>query len=166
MNEELQLKKLNKGLFLKQDGAWLHDGDLVSHPRLAQLLHRCIKRKDTGELGVTTGRDWLPFECEDAPLRVMSVKHLHGSQLELLLSNRTRFLMVPADHALVIDPHDQWRTGVTDQRLWARWTRKALQSIQPLVEQIDDQFILQLQPSIKITQCTTPLNWQNDPEYQ
>ena len=163
MNNELDLTNFNKGLFLKRDGAWLHDGDLVRHERLSLLLHRCIKRKDTGELGVTTGRDWLTFESEDAPLRVMSVQNLHGQQLELSLSNDTRFLLAPADHALIIDQHDQWRTAIADQQLWARWTRNALQSILPIVQQVDDTYTLQLEPKVSIFQCSSKINWQGIP---
>ena len=112
---------------------------------------------------MTTGKDWLTFESEDAPLRVMSVQHLYQQQIKLSLSNDTHFLLVPADQALVIDAQDQWRTAITDQQLWARWTRNALQSILPLIHQEGDLYTLRLVPPIQISQCTSQINWQGRP---
>ena len=97
MTDTLNLKDFQKGLYLNKDGAWYHDGDLVRHQRLSNLLHRCIKRKTDGGVGVTTGRDWLDIQCEDAPLRVIQVENIHG-QLRLTLSNETKYLLSPHPH--------------------------------------------------------------------
>ena len=56
------------GLYLRADGTWLHDGQEVTHARLAALLHRSIAVDPAGGFLVTTGRDRLPFACEDTPL--------------------------------------------------------------------------------------------------
>ena len=131
MDNSLDLTQFSKGLFLKKDGVWLHDGTPVVHHRLSQLLHRCIKRRNNGDLGVTTGRDWLSFQSEDAPLRILGAQIVNEQQLQLSLSNQTRYLVVPSALALIIDPKNQWRTAIVEQQLWARWTRKALQAITP-----------------------------------
>ena len=85
MDNSLDLTQSSKGLFLKKDGVWLHDGTPVVHHRLSQLLHRCIKRRNNGDLGVTTGRDWLSFQSEDAPLRILSAQIVNEQQLQLSL---------------------------------------------------------------------------------
>ncbi len=163
MNTTLDLSQFSKGLFLKQDGTWLHDGEPVIHQRLSELLHRCIKRRENGDLGVTTGRDWLSFKSEDAPLRIVSAKNLHGQQLLLSLSNETQYLLVPSSLALIVDQENQWRTAIIEQQLWARWTFNALQSITPLVENSDNEYALKLNPPIPIVQLKEHKNWSLTP---
>ncbi|MBL92685.1 MAG: hypothetical protein CMH56_12845 [Myxococcales bacterium] len=162
MSNTLNLQDFHKGLYLNKDGAWYHDGDLVRHERLSNLLHRCIKRKTDGGVGITTGRDWLDIQCEDAPLRVLQVENLHG-QLRLTLSNETKFLLSPHPQALVVDADDQWRTAIVEQQLWARWSRNALQAILPHVMESNGQYQLDLVPSLPIHKIEAPLNWSEAP---
>jgi len=159
MNTTLDLNKFSKGLYLKQDGTWLHDGEPVIHQRLSHLLHRGIKRRPNGDLGVTTGRDWVTFESEDAPLRIVSAKNLHDQQLLLSLSNETQYILVPSAMALIIDKQNQWRSAIIEQHLWARWTRNALQSIIPLVEKNKEAYFLKLNPHITIVELQIKQNW-------
>ena len=162
MSTQLDLTTFPKGLFLNQKGVWFHDGDEVRHERLSQLLHRSIKRKADGGIGVTTGRDWLDIRCEDAPLRVVQATNLHG-QLQLTLSNETRCLMSPHPNALVVDANDLWRTGIPEQHLWARWSRNALQAILPYVQETDGHYRLEMVPPLPIRKLQSPLDWSKAP---
>ena len=104
------------GLYLDKAGNWFHDGDAVRHRRLEALLHRSVARDESGALVVTTGRDVLPFVCEDTPRFVYA---LRGTTV-LLRGGESR---IEAHQDFTIDD-----AGVVRSRLgsfWCRWLRSA-----------------------------------------
>jgi hypothetical protein len=120
-------------LRLLRDGRWLHDGGEVKHARLAALLHRSIARDEDGALIVTTGRDRLPFECEDAPFRVITVRR-RGHAWTLVLSDGGEESLV-ADEELLIDDDGAVRSRVKGGRFWALWSRSAAQAVASVVDE-------------------------------
>lgn len=129
------------GLFLCGDGTWLHDGDPVTHPRLADLLHASIARDTDGQLCVTTGRDRLPFTCEDLPLRVLWVEQ-NPDGVMMHLSNGREELLDPG--TLVVDRDHRWRC-LTSAGLGARFSRPAqLQLMDSVEEDTQGEFMLRV----------------------
>lgn len=110
------------GLYLRADGTWFHDGQEVTHARLAALLHRCIARGAAGEPVVTTGRDVMAFTCEDTPLRVLSAR-VDGERVLLALSHQHEQPLQEA--TLEVDGDGSWRCQSTEG-LAARFTRAAV----------------------------------------
>jgi hypothetical protein len=128
------------GLFLCADGAWLYDGDPVSHVRLCALLHRSIARDPAGGWMVTTGRDVLPFDCEDTPLRVLSVS-LQQEGAWLSFSNERRELLNP--QTLVLELEAGWRC-MSSGGLPARFTRTAQLQLMDAAEEVPGGYALRL----------------------
>ncbi len=129
------------GLYLRADGTWLHDGQEVTHARLAALLHRSIAVDPAGGFLVTTGRDRLPFACEDTPLRVLgaTIQPDHVVRLELS-HGQSQPLVV---ESLTVDPDASWRC-VSQDGLPARFTRAAVLSLAPAVDQQGGMYVLRL----------------------
>jgi hypothetical protein len=105
-------------LWLSREGRWFHDGQAVAHERLCALLDRSIQVKD-GALVVSTGIDVMPFRCEDAPMRVVSLDP--GAGTMLLHSGSA----VPFPSSVHIDQHGVIRcvVAVGTGHLWARFER-------------------------------------------
>jgi hypothetical protein len=115
------------GLFLSRRGNWFHDGQRVSHRRLAGLLSRSVARSADGALVVTTGRDILPFVAEDAPLMVREVR-AGVAALELVLSDETTAAL---EGPIVVGVDGRLRTALPGRRLWAVFGRSAQQALEP-----------------------------------
>ncbi|MEW5847216.1 MAG: hypothetical protein AB2A00_00330 [Myxococcota bacterium] len=128
------------GLYLRRDGTWLEDGEEVTHPRLAALLHRSIARAPDGSLVVTTGRDVRPIACEDLPLRVLWVD-LPGDDVLLHLSNERTEPLKP--ESLLVDVDDSWRC-LADGNLGARFTRAAQLQLAEHVTEESGGFVLRV----------------------
>ena len=123
------------GLFMNSDGAWFHDGDPITHARLATLLSKCVARDDDGKLAVTTGRDRLTFVAEDAPYQVRTLQL--GDEVDgitLVLSDGTQELLTAASR-LCIDDDGRIRSAIKGQTEWALWGRGPSQL---LASRLDD----------------------------
>ncbi len=126
-------------MFLDRRGRWFHDGQHVRHERLSRLLHRSIARDAAGRLVVTTGRDVMPFVCEDTPLFVRSVRP-EGDALVLVLSDeRTEPL---TDQVVHFSDDDRLRVLVHGGSLWALAERPAHQALQARLRLVGDDLRL------------------------
>lgn len=122
------------GLFFSRLGHWFHDGDRIFHAGLSGLLDRSVARADDDTLIVTTGRDVLPFEVEDAPLLVRRVDQASDGTVSLVLSTTAS---VPLTW-LAMGSDDRLRAPVVEARCWALLSRNAGQALEPLLAIDDD----------------------------
>jgi len=129
------------GLYLRADGTWLHDGQEVTHARLSALLHHSIAVDPAGGWMVTTGRDRLPFACEDTPLRVLAATIQPEDVVALTFSNGQSQPLVVA--SLTVDPDASWRC-VSREGLPARFTRAAVLSLAHAVDEQGGMYVLRL----------------------
>ncbi len=91
-------------IVLRADGVFLHDGDVVRHPKLAEAMHRWISRHpDDGRYILTNGYDWTYFTVEDAPYTVVAVKDEAGSPV-LRLSDGSEEPLDP--EGVLVGPDD------------------------------------------------------------
>jgi Protein of unknown function (DUF1285) len=109
-------------LFLDRHGVWHEDGVAIRHARLSALLHRSIARDENNNLIVSTGKDRLPFACEDTPLLVTDI-HIGKSSTVLHLSNNTPVTFSDTNR-VTVDDAGCLRIRVGNQ-FWARVTRAA-----------------------------------------
>jgi hypothetical protein len=74
---------------LDREGRFVHDHELVEHPKLRDALHGWISRHpDDGRYILTNGYDWTYFTVEDVPYFVRSLRAEDGEAL-LVLSDGT-----------------------------------------------------------------------------
>ena len=119
------------GLYFSRQGHWLHDGDRLFHERLSDLLHRHVRRDDAGGLIVTTGRDAVPFVCEDCPLVVRELRFDDVGDASIRLSDGTvEGLAGP----IVVGADDRWRVPVRDGTFWALLHRNSTQQLEALLD--------------------------------
>ena len=119
-------------LRLDRDGTWWHAETKITHARLARLLHRSIARDEAGDLIVTTGRDRLPIEIDDAPFTVRTIE-AQASGLTLFLSDaETESLR--CDDVVYMAPDGALYLPVKSGAYWARCTRSAAQALTQRVE--------------------------------
>lgn len=77
---ELQIASMVEGanresdLVLDREGMWHHQGQPVTHQRLAAALHRWLDRDDeTGRYILKAGEQWCFINVEDVPFQVLRV---------------------------------------------------------------------------------------------
>ena len=122
-----------RGLYLARDGTWFHDGQGIHHERLAALLHRSIARGDDGALIVTTGRDVMGFEAQDAPFLVREVRMTDAL---LTLSDGSQETLQGPLH---VDEQGRVRVRVKGGRFWALLSRAVAHLVMAGVEEdVDD----------------------------
>jgi hypothetical protein len=129
-------------LVLRQDGRWSHDGQILRHERLSALLHRSIARDEEGRLMLTTGRDRLSFESEDAPYSVRTARVV-DDDLVLVLSDGSEERLAPGAE-LLIDEKGRVRSRVKGGAFWALWRKPATQALTASLEERQGELSLPL----------------------
>ncbi|MFZ9889483.1 MAG: hypothetical protein ACO3JL_18465, partial [Myxococcota bacterium] len=94
-------------LRLTRSGVWCDGAHEIRHRRLCALLDRSIARDGEGRLVVTTGRDVMPFVCDDAPLRVTTAS-VRGGDLVMTLRDG-RDICLRAGDELCVDEGGRFR---------------------------------------------------------
>lgn len=110
-------------LTLDGEGRFLHEGTVVTHARLAALLHRSIVRLDDGTFIVTTGRDRVPLVVVDTPWFARTLSR-RGDTVCFVLSDDTEE-PIGSSTRLVVDAHDRLLVRIKGGRFWARLLRPA-----------------------------------------
>lgn len=145
-------------LVLHRDGRWSHDGQIIRHARLAALLHRSIARGDDGRLLVTTGRDRLFFESEDAPFFVQTAR-AEAERFVLVLSDASEETLAPGAE-LYVDDAGLIRSRVKGGAFWALWRRPAAQALMGALVEEDGELRLPLpEGSARLVALEEPRDW-------
>lgn len=125
------------GLVLDRSGRFLHEGEQVTHARLAEALARWIdwdpearrfRIRVTPEL-------WAWVEVEDAPYQA-HLEEVTADALVLRLSDGRAFQYGGA--RIAVGPDDAWYVPVGPPPLWARLDRAALAELADRLEQDPD----------------------------
>jgi len=126
------------GLALDAAGRWFHDAQWVRHARLSRLLDESVARDASGALIVTTGRDVMPFVCEDTPLFVVTVEG--PDQGPRLLLSDGRSLGLDEVRRFTIDGEGRMRLRVSlgTSAAWALAKRPAAQWLAARIETATD----------------------------
>jgi hypothetical protein len=108
-------------LRIDRDGAWLHEGEEVTHEGLLAGLRTNLKRDADGHF-LEIGAVRVPVEVDDAPFVVLRAEP-DGDRLMLTLNDRSRERLAPDTLRFGADgaPHCPVKEG----RFEARWTRAA-----------------------------------------
>jgi hypothetical protein len=120
----VHVEDLPSTLLLDAEGRFLHEGTVISHPRLLALLHRSIVRCDDMTFVVTTGRDRVPLTVTDTPYFVRTLERTDAGQTALVLSDATRE-MVNEETEFLIDASNRLRVRVKSARFFAKLLRPA-----------------------------------------
>jgi hypothetical protein len=152
------------GLFLTRDGSWFHDGQLVRHKRLSTLLHRSICRGDCGRLGVSTGLDFLFFQSEDAPFRILSWNQSKNG-LSYRLSDDSEERL--AEKGIIrIDAQGHMRTPVKQGQFWALLSRSATQYFHDKISPTQNPACFQvIGTDARIQEINSPQLWHDPPAF-
>jgi uncharacterized protein len=70
---ELQRLREASGLRLDSEGRFFHRGELITHARTVEVLHRGVHRAPDGRWATRIGSEWGYLEVEDAALFVQEI---------------------------------------------------------------------------------------------
>ncbi len=117
-------------LRVDREGAWLHDGEEVTHAGILANLRDNLRADAVGHY-LQVGRVRVPVEVEDAPFLILRVER-DGDRLMLTLNDLMREPLAPA--TLRFGPGGVPYCQVKDGRLEARLTRAAAYQLLQCVE--------------------------------
>jgi len=127
------------GLRLDREGRWWHEGEQVTHRRLAMVLNRWLDRLGDGRYILRLDAERYAYvEVEDAPFQVLTLEQ-RGEALWLTLSDGS-------EEELAYGSLTEGEGGAlycqVRGRFTARFSRQAQQLIAPMVEQGEPGFAL------------------------
>lgn len=135
------LERLRRGIPLRLDrlGAFWHDGEPVSHPRVIELFRRGLDVSELGEPQLHVGAQWCYLTVDDCMLRVLRVRPEGERAAERLLLYLDDARVLPLDPATLWEEPDRGlRCAVPSQRsgrpLSARFTNIAQMDLAAFVD--------------------------------
>ncbi len=121
---------------LDREGRFFHDGEPVTHPRMARAFAGWIGRHpDDDRYVLSNGWDWTYITVEDAPYVVEGIQKTEAGLL-LRLFDGSEELLRP--EALRLDPEGRLRTAVKGGAFEAVFSRSAQLAIEPSLEEGSD----------------------------
>jgi hypothetical protein len=131
----------DSGLVLDRDLRWLHDGELVVHPRIVELFNESLVPTDDGRFQLRVGNDWAYVTVQDAAYRVTGLDAA-ATEVFLRLSDRTGEALDPS--TLAMDPDGVLSARVKKGRAKARFSRQAQVALGALLEEAPEGLVLHL----------------------
>ena len=115
---------------LDKEGAFWHDGELVTKDSLVRALHSWVSfHPDDDRPILTNGYDWTYFAVEDTPYFVELVRGTPPDPPVLVLSDATEEPLDPS--TLVVDDAGVCLVRVKQGLRWARFWRHAQAALEP-----------------------------------
>lgn len=126
----------------RSDGRWYADAEPITHPRLALLFSRHLRRKPDGSFEIWIDERYhADVEVEDVPYVVTAVE-VEPTGITIELNDGSR---EPLDaSSLNIGDGDVLYCSVKDGRERARFLRPAYHHLAPLFIETDDGFALRV----------------------
>ncbi len=118
-------------LSIDAEGAWRHEGVVVTHPRVLAMLYLALAKDEQGYHVRVEGRR-IPVDVADCPFLVLAVRHL-ADGIQLTLSSGEHVLLDPA--TLAIDAANVPRCVVKSDGGTARFSRTAWMQLAEAVEE-------------------------------
>jgi tRNA threonylcarbamoyl adenosine modification protein YeaZ len=143
LSDEALIERLRQsGLRLDQDGRWWHEGQQVTHPKLALAFHRWLDQLDDGRYVIRLDQQRYAYvEVDDVPYTVRSCE-LRDGQVMLQLSDGSSEPLAP--HTLQSSNDHAFYCRVKNERFEARFIRSAYYTLAEHVVETDDGFALKL----------------------
>lgn len=131
-------------LVLDREGRWHHQGQPVTHQRLAAALHRWLDRdEETGRYVLRAGDQWCFVQVEDVPYQVLRVTVIpQGTDTVITLSLSDGSEEELSYGSIEQRQDDSLCCTVKSGRFVARFSRTAAFVLGELVEFDDDEPLL------------------------
>jgi len=118
-------------IVLREDGTFLHDGEVVEHKALHKALASWVaKHPDDGRFILTNGYDWTYFAVQGAPMHVTSIDTAQTPPLLTLFDDSTEPL---APETLSVGEDGVVHCWVRGAAFEARFSRHAQTQLAPLL---------------------------------
>ncbi|PMR75097.1 DUF1285 domain-containing protein [Billgrantia endophytica] len=89
-------------LLIAADGRWIHEGTVMSRPRLIRLLSTLLRREEDGHYYLVTPVEKQRIQVEDRPFVIVDAEHDDESDSWWLTTNVGDRLRLDGEHRLVV----------------------------------------------------------------
>ncbi|MCA9562394.1 MAG: DUF1285 domain-containing protein [Myxococcales bacterium] len=127
---------------LDQLGRWHHGGQIIEHPRIADLFHKSINRTAGGTFVLEIWKFTYPIVVEDTPFFVEAIAVEESGKIVARLSDDSREEIDLA--TLRLTDADRLVCSVKEGRFEARFQRHPFHDLLTLAEERDGDLILTL----------------------
>ena len=147
LDEQLLETLRQSGLRLDREARWWHEGERVSHPRLAAALHRWLDQREDGRYIVRLDAQRYAYvEVEDVPylVRSIAIESTAAEEVELRASLSDGSEEILEATSLRVGAHDALYCAVKGGRFPARLSRAAQLQLAPLLAESEGGVVLVL----------------------